>query len=118
MDYLTDTDSVILLAGSLGLAIGLLISVQELGLDWWLKKEWLGWDRAISRSVVSAIVWALLMGAIAFLSVLYEPMKAIADIKSQTLSWGIFIGLSLPITTRFGLWAAEKLGQMMKSNQL
>ena len=115
MDYLTDIDRAILLSGALGLVVGFVTNAQELGFDWWLKKEWLGWDRAISRAVVSAIVWALVLGAIAFISILYEPTKPVAQIRNQVFSIGIFSGLLLPITTRAGLWLAGRLLRLRES---
>ncbi|MEO0645332.1 MAG: hypothetical protein AAFZ17_04105 [Cyanobacteria bacterium J06650_10] len=114
MDYLTETDKAVLLLGGLGLAVGLLTSAQETGLDWWLKKEWFGWDSAISRAIVSAIVWALLLGSMAFINILYEPMKPIVEIRSQILSLALFIVFSLPVMTRALPWTFEKFGQIIE----
>lgn len=115
MEYLTEVDSAVLLSGCLGLVVGLVTNAQEIGLDWWLKKEWLGWDRAISRAVVSAVVWALVLGAIAFISILYEPLKPTAQIRNQVFATGTFVGLLLPITTKVGTWLTERMIQLIKS---
>lgn len=117
MGYLTDTDTVIFTAGSVGLGVGLLISAQEIAFDRWLKQEWLGWDNAISKSIVSAIIWALVLGALSFITILYEPTKSLATIKRTTILFGLWMGLFAPSITRLGLWMTDKIGQLINSNQ-
>ena len=109
MDYLTDTDRVIFLAGGVGLVVGLAINAQELAFDQWLNQEWLGWDRAISRGVVSAIVWALILSALAFITILYEPAKPLSAISRSVTQLGIWIALVSPSATRAGLWLTDRI---------
>lgn len=118
MDYLTETDQAIMLSGALGLCVGLAISAQNIWLDQWLKEEWLGWDDAISRTIVSAIVWAILLSAIAFLSLLYEPMKSAASIERASIQFGIVMGLLLPITRRGVSWVAQKVGNLLGQREV
>ncbi|MEL7353947.1 MAG: hypothetical protein AAF171_26955 [Cyanobacteria bacterium P01_A01_bin.116] len=117
MDYYTATDKLILLGVGFGLALGLLLSSQEIALDWQLKKKWLGWDAAISQSVVSAIVCALVVSAIAFLTLLYAPAKPLADIRTAMIRGCLAIGLLLPAARRAGLSALQLVGRLLTPDQ-
>ncbi|MEL7067081.1 MAG: hypothetical protein AAGN15_00340 [Cyanobacteria bacterium J06581_3] len=117
MGYLTDTDTVIFTAGSVGLGVGLLISAQEIAFDRWLNQDWPGWDRAISKSIVSAIIWALVLGSLSFITILYEPTKSLATIKRTTILFGFWMGLLAPGITRLGLWTTDRIGQFFKDSQ-
>lgn len=116
MSYLTDTDKVIFLAGGVGLAVGIITNAQDIALDRWLKREWLGWDRAISRAIVSAIIWALVFSALAFLTMLYEPAKPLSAVQQSMIQFGLWMGLVVPGATRIGLWATDKIASRVKSN--
>lgn len=117
MGYLTDVDEVIFLAGGIGLGVGLLISAQEIAFEHWLDKKWAGWDRAISKSVVNAIVWALVLSAIAFITILYAPAKPLSTIRQSVILFGLGTGLLFPGVTRLSLWGIDKLGQLIKPEQ-
>ncbi|MEL6492125.1 MAG: hypothetical protein AAFQ95_19395, partial [Cyanobacteria bacterium J06621_3] len=97
--------------------VGLLISAQEIAFDRWLKQDWPGWDRAISKSIVSAIIWALVLGALSFIAILYEPTKSIVTIKRTIILFGLWMGLFAPGITRLGLWTTNKIGQRFKGSQ-
>ena len=117
MDYLTDVDKVIFLAGAIGLGVGLLISTQEIAFTRWLDNDWKGWEWAISKSVVSAIVWALVISAIAFITILYAPAKPLSTIRRSEILFGLWMGLLSPGITRLGLWATDKLGKLVRPDQ-
>ncbi|MEO0770224.1 MAG: hypothetical protein AAFY72_12475 [Cyanobacteria bacterium J06649_4] len=117
MSYLTDVDEVIFLAGAIGLGVGVLTSAQDMAFEYWLDEQWVGWDRAISKSVVSAIVWALVLSAITFITILYAPVKPLSTIRQNVVLFGLWMGLLSPGVTRFCLWATDKLGKVIKPDQ-
>jgi len=114
MNYLTETDQVIFLAGGVGLLVGGAINAQGLALDKWLKEEWQGWDSAISRTIVSAIVWALVLSALAFITILYEPAKPLPEISHAISKLGLWMAIAAPSATRLARWSTDKIGSMIK----
>ncbi|MEO0770554.1 MAG: hypothetical protein AAFY72_14195 [Cyanobacteria bacterium J06649_4] len=114
MDYFTDADKCVLLAGIVGAMVGSAISLQEAGLDKWLRQIWLGWDRLLSRTIVSSIVWTILLSAFTFIHILYDAGKPLSAISTETTRLGIFMCFFWPIATQGVNWLEHKVDNRSK----
>ncbi|MEM8502864.1 MAG: hypothetical protein AAF716_06895 [Cyanobacteria bacterium P01_D01_bin.1] len=94
----------LLIVTALGFASGCLISLQEVGLDYLINKEWLGWTLTIRKFAFSTLSLAVLFSLGGALMENWEPMRSLniapEGIVPFFFKTAIFLSVVTPITSQ------------------
>lgn len=95
-------DASIIAATAIGFASGLLISLQEIGLDYLINKVWMGWNISLKKVAFSISSLSFLFGLGAFLLLNWSPAQSLGitstDLVPSCLKTGILISIVTPIS--------------------
>ena len=93
----TTTSAVIVMA--IGFISGVVISLQEIGFDYFINKVWMGWGITLRKVAFSVSSLSVLFGLGAFLSLNWEPAKGLGLSPDEVLSFAIKIAILVSIVT-------------------
>ncbi|MGD1865892.1 MAG: hypothetical protein ACFB0D_15180 [Phormidesmis sp.] len=95
-------DSSLIAATAIGFISGLLISLQEIGLDYLINKVWMGWNITLKKVAFSVSSLSFLFGIGASLLVNWAPAQSLgiapAELIPLFLKIGIFISIATPVS--------------------
>ncbi|MGB3787365.1 MAG: hypothetical protein WA949_05095 [Phormidesmis sp.] len=94
----------LLIVTALGFVSGFLISLQEVGLDYLISKEWLGWTVTIRKFAFSTLSLAVLFSVGGALITNWEPLRSL-NIASEGIvlfffKTAILISIVTPISSQ------------------
>jgi len=99
---LTISDKTFLLIVAIGALSGLLIGIQEVGLDWLISKTWMGWKITLKKVAFSVLSLSALFGLGAYIVIAWQPIPAmqmsVEDAIALFTKIGILIALVTPIS--------------------
>jgi len=105
-------DPSLIAATAIGFISGLLISLQEIGLDYLINKVWMGWNITLKKVAFSVSSLSFLFGLGAFLLANWGPAQALgiapAELVPFFLKTGIFISIATPISRQIRIAASSK----------
>lgn len=94
----------LLIVTALGFVSGFLITLQEVGLDYLINKEWLGWTITIRKFAFSTLSLAVLFSIGGALIANWEPARSLniapEGIVSFFFKTAIFLSVVTPITSQ------------------
>lgn len=105
-------DSSLVIATAIGFVSGLLISLQEIGLDYLINKVWLGWNITIKKIAFSISSLSFLFGLGAFLLTSWPPTQSLGITSNNLIPFclktGIFISIATPISRQIRITISTK----------
>ena len=97
MSYLSAVNKTVLLAITIGLCSGTLSGCLDIGLDRLLGQAWLGWNKAIKDVMLQAVVFAIALGAGAFIFVTLNPYGPSEEINGSTFKVCLAYSVLFPL---------------------
>ena len=111
----------LLVVTALGFASGLLISLQEVGLDYLVNKEWLGWTVTIRKFAFSTLSLAVLFSVGGALIANWEPVRSLniapEGIVPFFFKTAIFLSVVTPISSQIRIALAQRQAVPEDSSQ-
>ncbi|MEM9946798.1 MAG: hypothetical protein AAF810_12125 [Cyanobacteria bacterium P01_D01_bin.36] len=105
-------DTSLIVATAIGFISGLLISLQEIGLDYLINKVWMGWNITLKKIAFSVSSLSFLFGLGAFLLVNWQPAQVLGITPTGLvpffLKTGILISIATPISRQIRIAASSK----------
>jgi len=105
-------DASLLSATAIGFISGLLISLQEIGLDYLINKVWMGWNITLKKIAFSLSSLSFLFGLGAYLLLHWGPAQSLgiapADLIPTFIKTGIFISIATPISRQIRIAIAQR----------
>lgn len=102
----------ILVATAIGFISGLLINLQEVGLDYLINKAWMGWGITLKKVAFSVSSLSFLFGIGAFLLFHWEPARSLGVTSSEIIPFffktGILISIVTPISGQIRTALAQR----------
>ena len=102
----------LLIVTVLGFISGFLITLQEVGFDYVINKEWLGWTLTIRKFAFSTLSLAMLFSIGAALMANWKPVRSLniapEGIVPFFFKTAIFLSIVTPITSQLRIALARR----------
>ncbi|MFK8185867.1 MAG: hypothetical protein AB8B99_21020 [Phormidesmis sp.] len=99
MSSLSISDKTFLIIVAIGCLSGLLIGLQEIGLDWLLTKTWMGWKITLKKIAFSVLSLGALFGLGAYAVIAWQPTPALQMSVQEAISLFAKIGILITLVT-------------------